>query len=89
MIANDCTIVYNRHVSIANSEALLPRLMEKLERLGVPKSMVGLVLNRPRYFWMLVVEPRTTRTGSRCIEGTTASGSRIFRSNNRLLCTPI
>jgi aerobic C4-dicarboxylate transport protein len=31
-------------LSIANSEALLPRLMEKLERLGVPKSVVGLVV---------------------------------------------
>lgn len=31
-------------LSIANSEALLPRLMEKLERMGVPKSVVGLVV---------------------------------------------
>jgi aerobic C4-dicarboxylate transport protein len=31
-------------LSIANSEALLPRLMEKLERLGVSKSVVGLVV---------------------------------------------
>src|SRR5580704_12739395 len=31
-------------LSIANSEALLPRLMVKLERLGVPKSVVGLVV---------------------------------------------
>ena len=31
-------------LSIANSEALLPRLMEKLERIGVPKSVVGLVV---------------------------------------------
>jgi aerobic C4-dicarboxylate transport protein len=31
-------------LSIANSEALLPRLMEKLERMGVPKSIVGLVV---------------------------------------------
>jgi aerobic C4-dicarboxylate transport protein len=31
-------------LSIANSEALLPRLMEKLERVGVPKSVVGLVV---------------------------------------------
>jgi aerobic C4-dicarboxylate transport protein len=31
-------------LSIANSEALLPRLMEKLERLGVPKAVVGLVV---------------------------------------------
>ena len=31
-------------LSIANSEALLPRLMEKLERLGVAKSVVGLVV---------------------------------------------
>jgi aerobic C4-dicarboxylate transport protein len=31
-------------LSIANSEALLPRLMEKLERMGVPKSVVGLVI---------------------------------------------
>ncbi len=31
-------------LSIANSEALLPRLMEKLERAGVPKSVVGLVV---------------------------------------------
>lgn len=31
-------------LSIANSEALLPRLIEKLERLGVPKSVVGLVV---------------------------------------------
>jgi aerobic C4-dicarboxylate transport protein len=31
-------------LSIASSEALLPRLMEKLERLGVPKSVVGLVV---------------------------------------------
>jgi aerobic C4-dicarboxylate transport protein len=31
-------------LSIANSEALLPRLMEKLERLGIPKSVVGLVV---------------------------------------------
>jgi aerobic C4-dicarboxylate transport protein len=31
-------------LSIANSEALLPRLMDKLERLGVPKSVVGLVV---------------------------------------------
>jgi aerobic C4-dicarboxylate transport protein len=31
-------------LSIANSEAMLPRLMEKLERMGVPKSVVGLVV---------------------------------------------
>jgi aerobic C4-dicarboxylate transport protein len=31
-------------LSIANSEVLLPRLMEKLERMGVPKSVVGLVV---------------------------------------------
>src|SRR6266702_6443149 len=31
-------------LSIANSEALLPRLMEKLERMGAPKSVVGLVV---------------------------------------------
>jgi aerobic C4-dicarboxylate transport protein len=31
-------------LSIANSEALLPRLMEKLERMGVPKSVVALVV---------------------------------------------
>jgi aerobic C4-dicarboxylate transport protein len=31
-------------LSIANSEALLPRLMEKLERLGVSKPVVGLVV---------------------------------------------
>src|SRR5882757_474585 len=31
-------------LSIASSEALLPRLMEKLERMGVPKSIVGLVV---------------------------------------------
>jgi aerobic C4-dicarboxylate transport protein len=31
-------------LSIANSEALLPRLMKKLERLGVPESVVGLVV---------------------------------------------
>src|SRR5712675_568764 len=31
-------------LSIASSEALLPRLMEKLERMGVPKSVVGLVV---------------------------------------------
>src|ERR1700730_10112398 len=31
-------------LSIANSEALLPRLMEKLERMGVPKAVVGLVV---------------------------------------------
>jgi len=31
-------------LSIASSEALLPRLMEKLERIGVPKSVVGLVV---------------------------------------------
>jgi aerobic C4-dicarboxylate transport protein len=31
-------------LSIANSEALMPRLMEKLERLGVPKPVVGLVV---------------------------------------------
>src|ERR1700736_3128177 len=31
-------------LSIAHSEALLPRLMEKLERLGVSKSVVGLVV---------------------------------------------
>jgi aerobic C4-dicarboxylate transport protein len=31
-------------LSISNSEALLPRLMEKLERMGVPKSVVGLVV---------------------------------------------
>ncbi len=31
-------------LSIANSEALLPRLMEKLERMGIPKSVVGLVV---------------------------------------------
>jgi aerobic C4-dicarboxylate transport protein len=31
-------------LSIANSEAVLPRLMEKLERMGVPKSVVGLVV---------------------------------------------
>jgi aerobic C4-dicarboxylate transport protein len=31
-------------LSIANSEALLPRLMEKLERMGVSKSVVGLVV---------------------------------------------
>jgi len=31
-------------LSIANSEALLPRLMKKLERMGVPKSVVGLVV---------------------------------------------
>jgi aerobic C4-dicarboxylate transport protein len=31
-------------LSIANSEALLPRLMGKLEQLGVPKSVVGLVV---------------------------------------------
>jgi aerobic C4-dicarboxylate transport protein len=31
-------------LSIANSEALLPRLMEKLELIGVPKSVVGLVV---------------------------------------------
>ena len=31
-------------LSISNSEALLPRLMEKLECMGVPKSVVGLVV---------------------------------------------
>lgn len=31
-------------LSIANSEALLPRLMEKLERLGVSKPVVGVVV---------------------------------------------
>jgi aerobic C4-dicarboxylate transport protein len=31
-------------LSIANSEALLPRLMEKLERMGVSKPVVGLVV---------------------------------------------
>jgi aerobic C4-dicarboxylate transport protein len=31
-------------LSIANSEAVLPRLMEKLERMGVPKSVVGVVV---------------------------------------------
>ena len=31
-------------LATANSEAMLPRLMEKLERMGVPKSVVGLVV---------------------------------------------
>ncbi len=31
-------------LATANSEAMMPRLMEKLERLGVPKSVVGLVV---------------------------------------------
>lgn len=31
-------------LATANSEPMLPRLMEKLERLGVPKSIVGLVV---------------------------------------------
>jgi aerobic C4-dicarboxylate transport protein len=31
-------------LATANSEAMLPRLMEKLERVGVPKSVVGLVV---------------------------------------------
>ena len=31
-------------LATANSEAMLPRLMKKLERMGVPKSVVGLVV---------------------------------------------
>ncbi|MDE2250299.1 MAG: C4-dicarboxylate transporter DctA [Gammaproteobacteria bacterium] len=31
-------------LATANSEAMLPRLMEKLERMGVPKAVVGLVV---------------------------------------------
>jgi len=31
-------------LATANSEAMMPRLMEKLERMGVPKSVVGLVV---------------------------------------------
>jgi aerobic C4-dicarboxylate transport protein len=42
-----CSYIFDEillFLSIANSEALLPRLMEKLERMGVPKSVVGLVV---------------------------------------------
>jgi aerobic C4-dicarboxylate transport protein len=46
-IARFCRYIWDEillFLSIANSEALLPRLMEKLERLGVAKPVVGLVV---------------------------------------------
>jgi aerobic C4-dicarboxylate transport protein len=46
-VARFCRYIWDEillFLSIANSEALLPRLMEKLERLGVAKPVVGLVV---------------------------------------------
>jgi len=54
-------------LSIANSEALLPRLMKKLERLGVSKSVVGLVVPT---VWVAKDVPVTF--GGRVCAGTSA-----------------